>query len=433
MIQVHSSIFKMRFTSIYWSLCLIWHSYATFNDQQCDGLDERILLSTQLPFELTIEHCHFRVDRVLGQGCYGIVYLATDTGDCTRSGLSNTPFIIKDQQNSETARRELVSLEHAGRFTVSRIDEHRDALVVAQLYVSGQTFQQAVTDRDDLSFDEKQRAKWRLVESLRQFHKDTGLAHLDATPKNAIMKSTGQDVGGDDVDMTWVDLGNAQKLPKTNENTRRWMMEYDLWHARHHALVPEVEADATFSSAATKQYKKLDLDTGSVITVQERDFEILRPLYDGNPARSFYVALSDGKEYFIKDQPETNSALTELNNIEHAKIELYASLDPTRSALTLVTPFIHGDRVSEIVQPETFTDLRNKYLESLTKFHERTGLMHGSAVPEKAIMKPDGEIEWVGLKHAKPLQFKHSRRSSMTQGELRQGARQMNAIIQQRH
>ena len=135
----------------------------------------------------------FEVERLIGRGGMGDVYLARDP-------VIDRPVAIKligNAVENETARRRLVReartagrLRHPNIVTIFESGEHEQQPFIAMEYVPGETLRHVIGRRDPMSM----RRRLEMIEGacagLAHAHR-AGVVHLDIKPDNLILDETG--------------------------------------------------------------------------------------------------------------------------------------------------------------------------------------------------------------------------------------------------
>ena len=180
------------------------------------GFDERTRNNIhQLPLG-SILRCQYLIGRVLGQGGFGITYLAWDvdldmpvaikeyfpTGLVTRDISANTSVSSCQGEDSlsyeETKKRFLREGKALAKFShlshvvriLSLFRENNTAYLVME-YLQGQTLQQYLEQHGPLSYSQVVGLLEPLMEDLQTIHK-SGIIHRDISPDNIMLTRQGQ-------------------------------------------------------------------------------------------------------------------------------------------------------------------------------------------------------------------------------------------------
>ena len=180
------------------------------------GFDERTRNNIhQLPLG-SILRCQYLIGRVLGQGGFGITYLAWDvdldmpvaikeyfpTGLVTRDISANTSVSSCQGEDSlsyeETKKRFLREGKALAKFShlshvvriLSLFRENNTAYLVME-YLQGQTLQQYLEEHGTLSYSQVLGLLEPLMEDLQTIHQ-SGIIHRDISPDNIMLTRQGQ-------------------------------------------------------------------------------------------------------------------------------------------------------------------------------------------------------------------------------------------------
>ena len=137
----------------------------------------------------------YRVDRVLGAGGMGIVYLAEDSRLGRLVALKTIPSqFAADPQRRERLRREAraaAALSHPGIATIFALEEIDGSLYIASEYVPGETLRDEL-QRGALPMTTVIATATAIARALAAAH-DAGIVHRDLKPENVI-RTPGGDV-----------------------------------------------------------------------------------------------------------------------------------------------------------------------------------------------------------------------------------------------
>ncbi len=147
---------------------------------------------------------HFQVERLLGRGGMGEVYLAHDTELGRHVALKMiSPALIGAPEASERFRveaRATARLSHPNIVTIHAIGQHRGAPYVALEYVEGTTLRERLS-RGKLELREALRVGLDIAEAVSAAH-ERGVWHRDLKPANVAL--------GDDGRVRVLDFGLAK-------------------------------------------------------------------------------------------------------------------------------------------------------------------------------------------------------------------------------
>jgi predicted Ser/Thr protein kinase len=136
----------------------------------------------------------YRIDRELGRGGMGRVYLATDTKLGRLVALKAlAPHLLRDPQHRERLRREAraaAGLAHSGICTVFALEEIDGELYIASEYIEGRTLGDEIHDGHRPGPGEALRTARELAAALAHAHA-AGIVHRDLKPDNVMRTRDG--------------------------------------------------------------------------------------------------------------------------------------------------------------------------------------------------------------------------------------------------
>jgi serine/threonine protein kinase len=137
---------------------------------------------------------HYRIERVLGEGGMGVVYLAEDTRLSRPVALKALPArYTRDPVSRDRLRREAraaAALTHPGIATVYALEELDGLVCIAFEFVPGETLR-AELARGPLSLPTVVATAAAIARALAAAH-DRGIIHRDLKPENVIRTPDGQ-------------------------------------------------------------------------------------------------------------------------------------------------------------------------------------------------------------------------------------------------
>jgi predicted Ser/Thr protein kinase len=162
----------------------------------------------------------YRVERVLGEGGMGVVYLAEDTrlGRLVALKALASRFTA-DAQRRERLRREAraaAALSHPGIATIFALEEIDGQLYIASEYVPGETLRDEL-QRGPLPIAQAISTAAAIARALAAAH-DAGIVHRDLKPENVIRTPAG-DVKILDFGLARIRAGSAAEASLTGDGT----------------------------------------------------------------------------------------------------------------------------------------------------------------------------------------------------------------------
>ncbi|HYE89104.1 MAG TPA: serine/threonine-protein kinase [Vicinamibacterales bacterium] len=160
----------------------------------------------------------YRIERVLGRGGMGVVYLAHDTKLHRPVALKALPpHLFRDDRMRARLRHEAraaAALSHPSIATVFALEEIGDQIFIATEYLEGRTL------RDEMNAQPLGESRAldiaRTIAGALQAAHDRGIVHRDLKPENVIVTSSGAvkvlDFGLAQFDITAQDLASVTKL-----------------------------------------------------------------------------------------------------------------------------------------------------------------------------------------------------------------------------
>lgn len=160
---------------------------------------------------------NYRIDRILGRGGMGVVYLAHDARLHRAVALKALPpHLFRDDRMRARLRQEAraaAALSHPSIATVFALEEVGDQLFIASEYLEGQTLRDAMAAGP---FPESRALEIaREIALALQAAHDRGIVHRDLKPENIILTSNGVkvlDFGLAQFDVAAQDLASVTRL-----------------------------------------------------------------------------------------------------------------------------------------------------------------------------------------------------------------------------
>jgi tRNA A-37 threonylcarbamoyl transferase component Bud32 len=185
------------------------------------------------------EVASYRIERVLGRGGMGIVYLARDLKLHRPVALKALPpHLFRDDRMRARLRQEAraaAALSHPSIAVVHALEEHGDQIFIVSEYVEGPTLRQELSG-GAMPRDRALSIAGQIAGALNAAH-DRGIVHRDLKPENVLLTSSGVkvvDFGLAQFDVAADDLASVSRLtePGTLAGTPPYMSpEQLLGHA----------------------------------------------------------------------------------------------------------------------------------------------------------------------------------------------------------
>jgi serine/threonine protein kinase len=162
-----------------------------------DGAPELLeqVLGDDAPLESGAVVGHYRIEREIGRGAMGRVYLATDTRLARPVALKAlAPHLTGDASHRERLRREAraaASLPHPGICRVYALEEIDGQLFIASELVDGHTLRDEMSRGERPTAEAISTAARELAEALASAHSN-GITHRDFKPENVMRHSDGR-------------------------------------------------------------------------------------------------------------------------------------------------------------------------------------------------------------------------------------------------
>lgn len=158
----------------------------------------------------------YRIEREVGRGGMGVVYLATDTRLGRAVALKVlAPGLVRDPSQRQRLLREAratAQITHPGICTVYSLEEIGDEFVIASEYVDGRSLRQEINEGRRPSASELTAVIRLIVSALAAAHAN-GIVHRDLKPENVMRTSSGA-VKVLDFGLALVSGSQGEQLPR---------------------------------------------------------------------------------------------------------------------------------------------------------------------------------------------------------------------------
>ena len=136
----------------------------------------------------------YRIERLLGRGGMGRVYLAEDTRLGRKVALKLLdPDLAEDERFRERFAREsrlAASLDHPNVVPIYEAGDQEDVLLIAMRYVEGTDLARLIEEQGPLPLDRTAAILAQVASALDAAH-ELGLIHRDVKPGNILLDSDG--------------------------------------------------------------------------------------------------------------------------------------------------------------------------------------------------------------------------------------------------
>src|SRR5438132_851489 len=192
----------------------------------------------------------FRIDRQIGQGGMGAVYIATDERFGSTVAIKET--LCMDDNFRKAIEREarlLNSLKHSALPRVSDHFEEENSQFLVMEYIAGEDVA-SILDREQKPFESDQVLKWadQLLDALDYLHsQDNPVVHRDIKPQNLKITPQGQ--------IILLDFGLAKGNP--TDASHQTAAKSIFGYSRNYASLEQIQGTGTdprsdlYSLAAT--------------------------------------------------------------------------------------------------------------------------------------------------------------------------------------
>lgn len=160
----------------------------------------------------TLQGGKYRIERVLGQGGFGITYLAVQTSlernvaikeffmkdfcsrDNTKLTTGSTKIVEQCRKKFIKEARNLARLSHPNIIGVIDIFEENDTVYYVMPYLTGGSLEDYVKTHGPLSESEAMKYVRQIASALKYMHEEEHICHYDVKPANILLDNKGNAV-----------------------------------------------------------------------------------------------------------------------------------------------------------------------------------------------------------------------------------------------
>ena len=325
----------------------------------------------QLQPNTTLQSGKYRIERVLGQGGFGITYLAVQTSlqrrvaikeffmkdFCSRNEATlsmQTPSTGSNKQVEQYKRkfikeaRNLSRLNHPNIISVIEVFEENDTIYYVMPYLSGGSLQDYVKSHGALSEVEAMKYVKQIAKALKYMHEKQHMCHFDVKPANILLDDKGNamlidfgisknyDSSGFETTTTPVGMSEGYApIEQYQQNVEEFSPVSDVYalgatlYFLLHGKRP-VNAPSRAGGSALMMRKSLSQDVKNIINasmkVSKRERANSADVFLGNCTTSShrnYTPTNDDDERTIIE----SSSKTEMNNTSYTQTQSSESID----------------------------------------------------------------------------------------------------------
>lgn len=293
----------------------------------------------------------YRITRVLGQGAFGITYLAEDINLerqvaikeympgqlCARSGdLTIQPLSDEHREDFQwgltrfiAEARTLTKFEHPNLVRVFNVFELNNTAYMVMNYEVGESLQQILKRKKTLGEKELIRIMLPLMSGLQLIH-DKGFIHRDIKPGNVFIRSDGSPVLLDFGSARQTrDRGEAQTLTNFVSPGYAPIEQYTSKSDRQGPWTDIYGLGATLYRAITGISPTTAIDRSEMIMNGiNDDFKSLSALMKGRYSDSFLASIDHALAFNAEDRPKTIAEWREEFDINEEDVETMPAFIP---------------------------------------------------------------------------------------------------------
>lgn len=400
----------------------------------------------------TLQGGKYRIERVLGQGGFGITYLAVQTSlqrrvaikeffmkdFCSRNEATlsmQTPSTGSNKQVEQYKRkfikeaRNLARLSHPNIIGVIEVFEENDTVYYVMPYLSGGSLQDYVKSHGALSESEAMKYVRQVAKALKYMHEEQHMCHFDVKPANILLDDKGNavlidfgisknyDAYGHETTTTPIGMSEGYApIEQYQQNVEEFSPVSDIYalgatlYFLLHGKRP-VNAPSRVGGSALMMRKSLSQDVKNIINasmkISKRERANSADVFLENCTTSSYRSYTPANDDDERTIIESSSK-TEKNNTFYTQSNVYASTGGTSSTkdnnstigwivgiavVVLIGFFIFNNQGNE--EKTSYSDSSNGIVESVssntTQSQETTKDIYKERV-EQFVKKQSGVI-----------------------------------------
>lgn len=194
---------------------------------------------------------HYKIEKKLGEGGMGEVFLAIDTKLDRKVALKFLPpHFTKDSEfkaRFEHEAKATAALNHPNIVTIYDLLEHEGRLFIAMEYMEGESLESLIKN-DGVGLDQAIEIVRQILEGLNQAHQ-AGIVHRDVKPSNIMVTRDGR--------AKILDFGLARSRMATTETKSGAILGTLQYHSPEQCIGKSVDARADLFSVGMVLYEMI--------------------------------------------------------------------------------------------------------------------------------------------------------------------------------